>query len=60
MYSLRDIELLIRAWATGKPVKVAVEGEWIKVTPDNLKAKVGDNWVTLREAIVLFDWRNDA
>lgn len=50
---------LITAWATGKNVKIMVDGEWRDMTPDNLKAKAGDEWVTLREAIRRYDEREE-
>lgn len=41
------------AWATGKTAKIwnGVDMRWEVVTPDTIKVRAGDEWISLREAI---------
>ena len=54
----QELGLLISAWASGENFRINSGDEWRDVTPDNIKAKAGDEWVSLREAIRRFDERN--
>lgn len=57
MIEMHQIGTLIAAWSQGRALRVRDGNEWREITPDNLKAWTGHDWVSLRDAITKYDER---